>query len=44
MHVQHLAVIIDGWWGTLLGIEGLLEDGEGVSRTSLFEIHISIHG
>jgi hypothetical protein len=42
MHVQHLAVIIDGWRGTLLGIEGLLEDGEGV--TSLFEIHISIHG
>ena len=35
--------MIDGWWGTLLVIEGLLEDGESVSRTSLFEIHISIH-
>jgi hypothetical protein len=44
MHVQHLAVMIDGWWGALLCIEGLLEDGESISRTSLFEIHISIHG
>ena len=43
MHVQHLAVMIDGRRGMLLGIVGFLEDGESVSRTSLFEIHISIH-
>jgi hypothetical protein len=27
----------------LLGIEGLLEDCEGVSGTTLFEIHIGVH-
>lgn len=43
MHVQHLAVMIDGWRGMLLGIEGFLEDGESISRTPLSEIHISIH-
>jgi hypothetical protein len=43
MHVQHLAVMFDGRWSMLLGIVRLLEDGEGVSGTTLFEVHIRIH-
>jgi hypothetical protein len=39
MHIQHLAVRLDGWCGTLLGVERLLEDGKGISGTPLFEIH-----
>lgn len=43
MHVQHLAVMFDGRWRMLLGIVRLLEDGEGVSGATLFEVHIRIH-
>jgi hypothetical protein len=39
MHIQHLAVRLDGWCGTLLGVERLLEDGKGIRGTPLFEIH-----
>lgn len=41
MHVQHLAVMLDDWWSTLLSVVLLLKDGE--SGTTLFEIHISVH-
>lgn len=42
MHIQHLAVRLDGWCRTLLGVERLLEDGKGISGTPLFEIHVRI--
>jgi hypothetical protein len=39
MHIQHLAVRLDGWCRTLLGVVLLLDDGKGINRTPLFEIH-----
>jgi hypothetical protein len=39
MDIQHLAVRLDGWCRTLLGVELLLEDGKGINGTPLFEIH-----
>jgi hypothetical protein len=39
MGIQHLAVRLDGWCRTLLGVELLLEDGKGINGTPLFEIH-----
>ena len=39
MHIQHLAVMFNGWCRMLLGVERLLEDGKGISGTRLFEIH-----
>jgi hypothetical protein len=41
IHVQHLAVMFEDWWRTLLGIVLLLKDGE--SGCTLFEVHISVH-
>ena len=42
MHVQHLAIIFDGWCRMLLGIERLLEDRKGISP--LFKIHVHDDG
>jgi hypothetical protein len=39
--VQHLAVMFENLWRTLLGVVLFLKDGE--SGSTLFEIHISIH-
>lgn len=43
MYIQHLAVRLDGWCRSLLGVERLLKDGKGISRTPLFEIHVRFH-
>lgn len=40
MHIQHLAVRLDGWCRLLLGVVRLLEDCKGI--TPLFEIHVRI--
>jgi hypothetical protein len=40
MHVQHLAVDVDGWCRALLVIVRLLEDGKGIGGSALFEFHI----
>ena len=40
MHIQHLAVNLDGWCRFLLGIVRLLKDCKGVSGSPLFEIHV----
>ena len=42
MHIQHLAIIFDGWCRSLLGVERLLKDCKGV--TPLFEIHVHDDG
>ena len=42
MHIQHLAIIFNGWCRVLLGVERLLEDCKGV--TPLFEIHVHDDG
>lgn len=44
IHIQHLAVRLEGWCRTLLGVELFLEDGEGINGSPLFEIHARIHG
>jgi hypothetical protein len=41
MHIQHLAVMFNGWCRMLLGVERLLEDCKG--GTPLCEVHIRIH-
>lgn len=43
IHIQHLAVRLDGWCRTLLGVVLLLEDGKGINGTPLFEIHVRLH-
>ena len=41
MHIQHLAVMFNGWCRMLLGVERLLEDCKG--GTPLSNIHVGIH-
>jgi hypothetical protein len=40
MHIQHLAVMFNGWCRMLLGVERLLEDCKG--GTAL-KVHVGIH-